>query len=81
MVLAPFACTALAVCVERARECGLLGGVDGQVVVVLDLNPGNDVVALEGIERGEPGSRVLVALRLVEIIGDGDQLGSSEVVG
>ena len=77
----PFACTALAVRVERVRESGLLGGVDGQAVVVLDLNPCDDVVALEGVERGEPGSRVLVALGLVEVIGDGDQFGSSEVVG
>ena len=81
VVLALFACTALAVRVERVCECGLLGGIDGQAVEVLDLNPGDDVVALEGVERGKPDSRVLVALGLVEIIGDGDQLGSNEVVG
>ena len=67
--------------VERVRESGLLGGVNGQAVFVLDLNPCNDVVALEGVERGEPGSGVLVALGLVEVIGDGDQLGLSKVVG
>jgi len=76
-----FACTTLAVRVERVRESGLLCGVNGQVVFVLDLNPCNGVVALEGVERGEPGSRVLVALGLVEVIGDGDQLGLSKVVG
>ena len=76
-----FACIALAVRVERVRESGLLGGVNGQVVVVLDLDPCNDVVAFEGIERGEPDSRVLVALGLIEVIGDGDQLGPSEVIG
>jgi hypothetical protein len=48
---------------------------------LLDLNPSNDVVALEGVERGEPESGVLVALGLVKVVGDGDQLGSSEVVG
>jgi len=67
--------------VERVRESGLLNGVDGQVVVALDLNPGNDVVALEGVERGKPGGGVLVALGLVKVVGDGDQLGSNEVVG
>ena len=45
------------------------------------MNPSNDVVALEGVERGEPGSGVLVALCLVEAVGDGNQLGLGEVVG
>ena len=48
---------------------------------MLDLNPCDDVVALVGVERGEPGSGVLVALGLVEVIGDGDQFGLSEVIG
>jgi hypothetical protein len=48
---------------------------------LLDLNPSNDVAALEGAERGEPGSGVLVTLGLVKVIGDGNQLGSSEIVG
>jgi len=72
--------TALAVRVERVRESGLLSGVDGQAVVLLDLNPRNDVVALEGVERGEPGSGVLIALGLVQVIGNGDELGPSKVV-
>ena len=72
--------TALAVRIERGRESGLLGGVDGQVVVLFDLNPSDDVAALEGVERGEPGSGILVALGLVQVIGDGDELGPSEVV-
>lgn len=63
---------ALAVGVERVCESGLLSGVDGQAVVVFDLNPSNDVSALEGVERGKPGSGVLVALSLVKVVGDGD---------
>ena len=62
----------LTVRVERIRESGLLGRVDGQAVVVLDLNPSNDVVALERVERGEPGSGVLVTLGLVKVVGNGD---------
>ena len=81
MIPAPFVCTALTVGIKRVREYSLLGGVNGQAVVVLDLNPGNDIVALEGVEGGKPGSRILVTLGLVEIVGDGDQLRSSEVVG
>ena len=74
-------CTSLAVRVERVRESGLLGGVNGQTVVVLDLNPSDDVVALEGIERGEPGGGVLIALGLVEVVCDGNQLWLSKIVG
>ena len=71
----------LAVRIERVRESSLLSGVDGQAVVMLDLNPSNDIATLEGVERGEPGSRVLVSLGLVKVIGDGDQLRTSEIVG
>jgi len=71
----------LAVRVERVRESSLLSGVDRQAVELLDLNPSNDVGALEGVERGEPGSGVLVALGLVKIVGNSNQLRSSEVVG
>ena len=75
------ACNPLAVRVERVRESSLLSGVDGQAVVLLDLDPSNDVGALVGVERGEPRSGVLVALGLIEVIGDGYQLGPNEVVG
>ena len=71
---------ALTVSVEGVRESSLLSGVDGQVVVVLDLNPSNDVGALEGLKRGKPGGGILVALGLVEVVGDSDQLGTSEVI-
>jgi len=81
VVLQTIRCTALAIRVERVRESGLLGGVDGQIVVVLDLNPSDDIVALEGIERGKPGAGVLIALGLVEVVCDGNQLGLSKVVG
>ena len=81
MILTPLACTALAIRVERVRESGLLSGVDGQAVVVLDFDPSNGIVALVRVEWGEPGSRVLVTFCLVEVVGDRDQLGSSEVVG
>ena len=67
--------------VKRVCEGGLLGGVDGQAVVVFDLNPSDDVGALEGVERGEPSGWVLVAFGLVEVVSDGHELGSSEVVG
>ena len=48
---------------------------------MLYLDISNDVVALEGVERGEPVSRVLVALGFVKAVGDGDQLGLTELVG
>ena len=72
---------ALAVRVEGVRKRGLLSGVDSQAVVLLDLNPSNDVVAFEGVERGEPSSGILVTLGLVKIVSDGNQLGPNEVVG
>ena len=72
---------ALAVRVERVRESSLLSRVDGQAVVLLDLNPSDYVAALEGVERGEPGSGVLVALGLVKVVSDGDQLWSTEIIG
>jgi hypothetical protein len=75
------ACNSLAVRVKRVRESSLLSRVDGQAVVLLDLDPSNDVGAFVGVERGEPRSGVLVALGLVEVIGDGHQLGPNEVVG
>ena len=67
--------------VECVCKSDLLGGVNGQTVVVLDLNPSDDVGALEGVERGEPSGWVLVALGLVEVVGNGHELGPSEVVG
>jgi hypothetical protein len=45
------------------------------------LDPSNDVGALEGVERGEPSGGILIALGLVEVVGDGDELGSSDVIG
>ena len=62
----------LTVRVECVRESSLFSGVDGQAVVVFDLNPSNYVGALEGVERGEPSGGVLIALGLVEVVGDGD---------
>lgn len=73
--------TALTICVEGVCESCLLGGVDGQAVVVLDLNPSKNVGTLEGVERGEPSGGVLVALGLVEVVGDGNELGLSQVIG
>jgi len=64
--------TLVAVPVERVRESSLLGRINGQVIVLLDLNPSDRVVALVGVDRGEPGSRVLVALGLVKVVGDSD---------
>jgi len=44
----------LAVRVVRVSKSGLLSRVDGQAIVVLNLDPGNGVSTLEGIERREP---------------------------
>ena len=71
----------LAVPVERVCESGLLSRVEGQVVIVLDFNPGNNIGALEGVKRGEPSGGVLVAFGLVKIVCDSNELRSSEVVG
>jgi len=71
----------LAIGVERVCKSRLLCRVDGQAVVVLDLNPSNDVGAFEGVERRKPSGGVFVALGLVEVVCDGDQLRLSEVVG
>ena len=67
--------------IEGLREGGLLSRVDGQVIELLDLDPSNDVVALERVKRGKPGRGVLVALFLVEVVGDGNQLGPGKIVG
>ena len=48
---------------------------------MLDLNPSNDIATLEGTERRESGSRVLISLGLVKVISDGGQLKTSEIVG
>jgi len=61
---------ALAVVVEGVRERSLLGRIDGQAIMLFDLNPSNDVFTLEGAKRGEPRRRVLVALGLVKVVGD-----------
>src|SRR5690606_29469367 len=66
---------------EVSLEGGLLGGVDGQAVVVLHLDPGACVGAAVGGAGGHPGGRVLVALGLVDVVGDGDQLRAGQVVG
>jgi len=47
---------------------------------VLDLNIGTKVIALEGVERRQPVSRVLIALGLVQIISHGNELGPGKVV-
>ena len=71
----------LAVCGERVRKSGLLSRADCQAVVMLDFNPGNGVGTFERVERWEPSGRVLVALGLVKVVGDSDELRSSEVIG
>lgn len=71
----------LAVCGERVRKSGLLSRADRQAVVMLDFNPGSGVGTLERVERWEPSGGVLVALGLVKVIGDSDELRSSEVIG
>ena len=48
---------------------------------MFDLNVSNDIVTLEGVKRGKPGGRILVTLLFVNSVGDGNQLGLSEVVG
>ena len=47
---------------------------------MLDLNPGNNVSALERVERWEPSGGIFVPLSLIKIVSDGDQLRSNEVV-
>ena len=81
MTLTSFAYITLAIRVERVRKSGLFSGVNGQAVVVLDLNPSNGVGTLEGIKRRKPGGRVLVALGLVKVGCDGGQLGLGKVIG
>lgn len=48
---------------------------------MLDSDPALGVGAIEGRERRFPGIRGLVALLLVNVVGDGPQLGEVDVVG
>ena len=66
---------------EHAVQGRLLRAVDRQGVVPLHLDPGPGVRAPERRQRRLPGRRVLVALGLVDVVGDRPQLGAAEVVG
>ena len=48
---------------------------------MLDFNPGDNVSALERVERWEPIGRIASALGLIRLAADGDQLRPSEIVG
>src|SRR5215217_9425256 len=57
--------------VGQAGEGVLLAGVDGQTPAEFHREPFGDVAAT-GV-GGQPGGRVLVALGLVDVVGDRDQ--------
>jgi len=56
--------------VEHAAKGSVLGLGDGQLPSALDLNPGRGVGAVEAGQRRLPRIRGLVALCLVDIVGN-----------
>lgn len=66
---------------EDVVESSVLGGRDGQVPVALDLRPRRGVGAVEARQRGQPVLGASVALLLVDVVGDGPELGAANVVG
>src|SRR3954471_19812337 len=66
---------------QHVRQGGLLALRDSQSVVVLHDDPVGRVGAPERDERRLPLVRRLVALLLVEVVGDGEQLRPGQVVG
>lgn len=58
----------------------LLGRVDGEVVIVLDLNPSADIRAQEAGLGRNPFCRILVALGTVATATDCDELRACEVI-
>jgi len=66
--------------VENIQGGLLLGTVHSETVVVLDVDPCANILALESSARWEPLRDILVALGLVDIVGDGEQLRASDVI-
>lgn len=56
----------------------LLGTVHAQAIVMLHFHIGTNVLALVSLSRWKPLCQILVALRLVDIISDGEELWTSD---
>src|SRR5205814_9334794 len=67
--------------VEHGLQGALLGGLKPQAPHVFAADPHLGVGAAVRRARRLPGGRVLVALGLVDVVGDGDELGVAQVVG
>lgn len=67
--------------VEHGSQRVLLSASDGQGPVRLYRNPAAGVGAVKARQRWLPRVRALVALGLVDLVGDGPELGARQVVG
>lgn len=67
--------------VQHAGQSRLLSRSDGEVVVALDLDPTLGVGAVEARQRGLPLVGGVAALGLVDVVGDGPELRTADVVG
>lgn len=67
--------------VEHGSQRVLLSAGDGERPVRLYRNPAAGVGAVEARQRWLPRVRAFVALGLVDLVGDGPELGARQVVG
>ncbi len=67
--------------VQHAAESSLLSGRNLELVVALDLDPALGVGAVEAAQGRLPRIRAAVALGLVDVVGDGPELRTGDVVG
>ena len=67
--------------VQHTRQRRLLRTRDSQTIHALNLNPHLRIRAVVACQRGLPLLRALVALSLVDIVGDSEELGVGQVVG
>lgn len=64
--------------VQDVTRCILLGLVNGQVVVMFDINPSPDILALVRFSGRQPLSQVAVAFGLIDVVGNGKELRASD---
>lgn len=68
-------------CSQHAAERRLFGTGDRQLVVALDLDPALGIGAVEAGQRRLPQVGALVALGLVNVVCNGPELRTDDVVG
>lgn len=68
----------LADIVQHIASRNLLRAIHAQAVEVLDLHVRTHILALVGLARRQPLGEILVALGLVDVVRDGEQLRPSQ---